>query len=125
MHDWWLALVAMALGRLECLPEQTVLYRQHGGNRVGAMRRGWSYALRSALTMLDRSRWARHLHDTGQQADVFLQRFGEELNPQQRCMVRAFADHDKSGFFRRRQLLVRYKLYRTDWMRNLGWLAMI
>lgn len=125
MHDWWLALVATALGRLECLPQRTVLYRQHGGNRVGARRRGWLYALRSALTMLDRSRWARHLHDTGQQAEVLLQRFGAELSPQQRSMVRTFSDLDKSGFLKRRQMLVRYQLYRTDWMRNLGWLAMI
>ncbi len=39
MHDWWLALVAAALGRVVSLPEATVLYRQHGGNAVGAGRR--------------------------------------------------------------------------------------
>ncbi|GAB6042979.1 hypothetical protein JCM17961_36570 [Endothiovibrio diazotrophicus] len=36
MHDWWLALCAAASGRLHHLPEQTVRYRQHGGNQVGA-----------------------------------------------------------------------------------------
>jgi glycosyltransferase involved in cell wall biosynthesis len=36
MHDWWIALCAAAAGRLAFLPEQTVLYRQHGSNVVGA-----------------------------------------------------------------------------------------
>ena len=38
MHDWWLALVAAAAGRIVSLPETTVLYRQHGRNAVGARR---------------------------------------------------------------------------------------
>ncbi|MCL1999354.1 MAG: glycosyltransferase family 2 protein [Turicibacter sp.] len=36
MHDWWLKLVAAAFGRIGHLEEQTVLYRQHGGNAIGA-----------------------------------------------------------------------------------------
>jgi GT2 family glycosyltransferase len=36
MHDWWLAIVAAATGKLLFLPEATVRYRQHGGNRLGA-----------------------------------------------------------------------------------------
>jgi len=38
MHDWWLALVAAAVGRIEYIPEPLVRYRQHGGNVVGAKR---------------------------------------------------------------------------------------
>ena len=40
MHDWWVALVASILGRVECLDEPMVLYRQHAANRVGASGRG-------------------------------------------------------------------------------------
>jgi hypothetical protein len=36
MHDWWLALVASAFGRIGWLPQATVLYRQHGANVLGA-----------------------------------------------------------------------------------------
>lgn len=36
MHDWWIALVAAALGKLRYLPEVTVHYRQHGGNASGS-----------------------------------------------------------------------------------------
>lgn len=36
MHDWWLALVAAAVGRIEMLESPKVRYRLHGGNQVGA-----------------------------------------------------------------------------------------
>jgi rhamnosyltransferase len=36
MHDWWLALLAAAAGRITCVEEATVRYRQHGENQVGA-----------------------------------------------------------------------------------------
>lgn len=37
MHDWWLALLACAFGKLEFLDEATIYYRQHGGNTVGVV----------------------------------------------------------------------------------------
>ena len=36
IHDWWIALCAAAMGEIRYLSRQTVLYRQHGGNIVGA-----------------------------------------------------------------------------------------
>ncbi|MEE4190787.1 MAG: glycosyltransferase family 2 protein [Halieaceae bacterium] len=36
MHDWWLALLCAAAGRLEHCPEALVDYRQHADNAVGA-----------------------------------------------------------------------------------------
>jgi hypothetical protein len=36
MHDWWIALIAATQGSSSFLRETTVLYRQHGGNVLGA-----------------------------------------------------------------------------------------
>ncbi|MGH7508229.1 MAG: glycosyltransferase family 2 protein [Gemmatimonadales bacterium] len=47
MHDWWLALCAVASGRVVYLPEPTVRYRQHGQNAQGS--RGWRSAVIKAL----------------------------------------------------------------------------
>jgi len=53
MHDWWLALVAAAAGRIEYLPEPLVRYRQHGNNVVGVKR------FRDAINpMVASQRWA-------------------------------------------------------------------
>lgn len=36
MHDWWLALLAAALGKLIYIDQPTILYRQHADNVLGA-----------------------------------------------------------------------------------------
>jgi glycosyltransferase involved in cell wall biosynthesis len=36
MHDWWLGLIAAAFGKFGYIQEQTVLYRQHSHNEIGA-----------------------------------------------------------------------------------------
>lgn len=38
VHDEWLGIVAAVSGRVDCLEEPLVLYRQHGGNQIGAAR---------------------------------------------------------------------------------------
>ena len=38
-HDWWLALCASAIGRIVGTKNQTVRYRQHGSNAIGARAR--------------------------------------------------------------------------------------
>ena len=40
MHDWWLGVVAARFGKAVYLDESTMLYRQHGGNSVGAKNAG-------------------------------------------------------------------------------------
>lgn len=37
MHDWWLAILASAFGKVIHIDEKTVLYRQHEGNVIGAV----------------------------------------------------------------------------------------
>ena len=36
LHDWWVAIVAAALGKVYFIDRKTVQYRQHQGNQVGA-----------------------------------------------------------------------------------------
>ena len=36
MHDWWIVLIAAAFGKIVPMDSQTVLYRQHNNNEVGA-----------------------------------------------------------------------------------------
>lgn len=40
MHDWWTALTASCFGTVACVREPLYLYRQHGGNTLGAKATG-------------------------------------------------------------------------------------
>ena len=40
MHDWWAALTAAAFGKVLFVEETTLDYYQHGGNQVGASKKG-------------------------------------------------------------------------------------
>ncbi len=52
MHDWWLALVASVFGQIALLELPTVLYRQHGGNVLGAQGRSWRWWQRRLRQLL-------------------------------------------------------------------------
>lgn len=44
MHDWVIAIVASLFGKIEYIEDQTILYRQHGSNKIGAKKWGMKYA---------------------------------------------------------------------------------
>ncbi len=87
MHDWWLALVASALGRRIWLDEVLQDYRQHDSNTLGA--RQWRAGQFDA-SLFERLRDQRSrelLTNVAQQAAVFGQRFRRDLGPRQRLAV--------------------------------------
>jgi len=83
MHDHWLALVAASVGKISCIRQSTVLYRQHGGNAIGATRWG-------ATSILDRMRQTlfeetkkKLLQRLSVQARALLSRCGDDLAAEQ------------------------------------------
>lgn len=40
VHDEWLAIIAAMTGRIDCLEDMLIDYRQHGGNQIGVQHRG-------------------------------------------------------------------------------------
>ena len=91
MHDHWLALVAAATGRIGCLRESTILYRQHGGNAIGAV--AWNPAsfrdrVRAAFTGDGKKRM---LELFSRQAGALLDRCGSEMSPERKRAAAALA----------------------------------
>ncbi|MEQ8954202.1 MAG: glycosyltransferase family 2 protein [Gammaproteobacteria bacterium] len=92
MHDWWLALVATAFGRVHYMEQSLVQYRQHGANVIGAREK-----IPDGLR--DKSFWKRvvqpganpHLAEVARQAGVFRRYFGNQLGVRQRTSLIAAA----------------------------------
>lgn len=84
-HDWWIALVASAFGQSCYLSDQTVLYRQHGDNQIGASAlRGGSI---SAAPLRFIRTFRRDFHRKLVQVTAFAEKFGSNLSADQSAMV--------------------------------------
>jgi glycosyltransferase involved in cell wall biosynthesis len=125
MHDWWLALIASAFGRIETIPTKTVLYRQHSGNHVGAKHYDWQYISQLALKAVYHHWVATCLRRSQLQAEVILQRYAASLSPTNWRMLSDLVNLSRTGFLERRLLLMKHGLFGMGRLRNLGWLIMI
>ena len=89
MHDWWIAVAAVAYGRRAFIDKPLVQYRQHGRNTIGAQPF-------LAATPSPKSLWAKlrayktnaHLFAVAEQSKAVLQRHKGVLNFRQRLGLR-------------------------------------
>jgi glycosyltransferase involved in cell wall biosynthesis len=126
MHDWWLALVALAFGVVESVPTATILYRQHGKNERGAKAFN---PVRAALEMIDRERWRAtsevrwaEFRRQETQAAAFFERFRERLEPRAQETLQAFARLSRQGALARRASIVRHGFFYSSPVTTLGML---
>lgn len=89
MHDWWIAITAARFGKITYLPEQTVLYRQHGDNSVGANNAHTARFFLHKLTNL--SELQKNLSEKARQAGVFLETYSEYLSEKERKILKEYS----------------------------------
>ena len=111
MHDWWIALTASCLGHIEFVHEPCILYRQHGGNVVGATR------VNSVSFIFKRLTGSAHVKETLQmsmaQAQAFLTHYGDRLSADQKEMVARFA-----GLAHKNKLVRLYTVFRYGYLKQ-------
>ena len=123
MHDWWAALIAVTFGSLIHLPEKTMLYRQHGDNVVGAVDVK-SFAYRLDRLKDPKTRKSKEVYRA--QAQLFLSRYGEELNERDQKILMDFLHMYESRWkVVRVYRLLRGGFVKSDIVRILGqiWFA--
>jgi hypothetical protein len=118
MHDWWLALLASAFGRIGYVARPTVLYRQHGRNAVGAVDARSPKYLAGRATGGDESR--ERIRVASRQALAFLDAYGSRLSVPQLDAVTALARLSDGGKVDRVAALVRHGLWKNTALRRLG-----
>lgn len=118
MHDWWYALVAGAFGAVGFVNQPTILYRQHGGNEVGAKDvRSVQYTVERANDPVGAR---RSLILTYRQAAEFLEIYGGQLAPRGKELVSAYAGLRSAGKWKKIHTLFRYGFWKKGLCRKLG-----
>ena len=110
MHDWWMALVATAMGRAIVLPEPLMLYRQHGANAVGSHAKAFP---RNRAEFFSHLNWARRSSaNCLKQAAAFQATHRGELPPQQASLLQAFSTFSQLGPLQRLATLLRLRAFK-------------
>ena len=124
MHDHWLASVAAAAGHIGYVEDSTVLYRQHDGNAVGAVRAGLGDFVSKVHRVLFGNGVAVLLAYSGS-SRAFLDRYANRLDPATRHTVATFADLRQLPWRRQIAFLREAGLARRGWFQTLGLLILL
>jgi glycosyltransferase involved in cell wall biosynthesis len=122
MHDWWLALVASAFGRIGFLDKATIQYRQHQENEIGAVdTRSYGY-LKTSLKNTERLK--KRLFDTYRQAGEFYATYGKDLSEKNALIVRSYAEFEKINSCAKWARLFRFHYFKYGFVRKIGQLIL-
>lgn len=121
MHDWWIGLIAAAMGKIRYIDRPTMKYRQHVNNVMGSL--AYKDDLKNKVHHLDKQR--QIVLDTTEQIAEFLVIYGNELPRHIYRAAEAFATLSKQSFFRRRYSIIKYHMWKSGMLRNIGLLLLI
>ena len=99
MHDWWIALTAAAFGKVICLKDKTVRYRQHGKNAIGASRKGLLSRALKAFSI--RKKLKKRIAVTYDQTAVLLNCYGDKMTKEKNACLRFYLAIEKQNKFER------------------------
>ena len=113
MHDWWIAMVASAFGKIAYIDESLMLYRQHGKNDTGAKQYGLRYFFKKFFTKPSFEKYIL-------QSKAFLELYGKDMNAYDRKMLEEFSTFHELTKCERLKVLYKYKIWKNGLMRNIG-----
>ena len=118
MHDWWLTLIAATFGNIVVLNEQTILYRQHGGNQIGAYD---SNSLSQGFKKLSNKERMKGIYiSMFRQAGCFSEVFKEQLKEEDKIMLDNYRDMEYLSKIKKIAMIIKGKYYKNTLLRNIG-----
>ena len=118
MHDWWLGLVASQFGKIGFVDETTIKYRQHEKNSIGTNGFSVKYIVQKMIK-------SNPLQKNYQQAQAFLERYKDDLDESSVAMLEEFVAIESKSFWQKRKILLKHKLLKQGFIRNVGLLLKI
>lgn len=118
MHDWWLAMVCAAFGKSYNTKDAEILYRQHGGNVVGAQSihnfKYFKYKLTNTKEI------GSAMMEAYKQAKEFLGMYGSCLSEEQKELLCLYAQMSEEGKLARMYKMISKGLLRKGFLRSLS-----
>ena len=118
MHDWWLALIAMLFGKIICIEEPTMFYRQHSDNQVGAKASYGIAFIKRKLATLDTVR--QNYNATYTQARALLDCYGDILSEDQREIIEIYCKIPQMKKFKKIRTVQKYGFKKGTRLRVMG-----
>lgn len=112
IHDWWLYIVATALGDMFYDPEPSLFYRQHEGNSIGS-KDGFIKKWKSRIKRF--SSWRKEIFN---HLALLAFHYGKELDEEKSACLNEFLKYKKLSFFKRIKYLKHIKIYRQNRIDN-------
>lgn len=107
MHDWYIAIVAEVFGITWFIDKPTVLYRQHGGNQVGAKIMRFADFLSLLMLLKENIRISStSVLSTKRQAEAVIRDFGDLMDCNKRKLIQDYIDGFNSNVVKRLKLAI-------------------
>ncbi len=123
IHDWWVSLTASALGRILFVDTPTILYRQHGGNVLGAVKTNSLSFIAKRLRGVDKVR--QTLRASMVQAGAFLEIHRSRLSVEQVHILSEYAGLMRHCKLKRVIIAVRESFLKQGLINKIGELIFI
>jgi glycosyltransferase involved in cell wall biosynthesis len=123
MHDWWLMLIASAFGHIGHIDDQTVLYRQHGANEIGAKDvRTLGYKIKKFLNYQEIT---AALNGTYRQAQSFYQYYEDKLSRGQVALLKEYSDIPNRNKIHKWKTICDLGTYKNGFARNVAYFLFV
>lgn len=122
MHDGWCGFIASVFGKISYIDKTTMMYRQHSKNVSGSLD-FWD-DIRGKFGNLSKQ---KHIvFATTQQVREFIEIYKDRgLDSLALAQAQAFATLEEQGFWKRRYNIIKYHMWKSGILRNIGLMLLI
>ncbi len=120
MHDYWLAILAAACGKVAFIDTKTMYYRQHGHNSLGG-----AYHLNPAKILKLPEKCNHDLTRRARQAAAFLEQYKDVLPSIAQEKIMAFSKLPGCSYQEKLRILNKYHLWGSKFLTNVELLILL